>query len=112
MPKEFDRMTESVEENLPAVQERFAQYNKEFFPERSPEFFCLELCGEAGELANLEKKIWKGKDIEFDRLADEAADVFIALVNYANARGIELSRAVADKLARIEEKRARKEEKD
>ncbi|HOK14577.1 MAG TPA: hypothetical protein PK007_06595, partial [Candidatus Kapabacteria bacterium] len=70
-----------------------------------PEFFCLELNGEAGELANLEKKIWKGKLVQLEQVADEAADTFIALLNYANSRKINLAEAVAKKLKIIEQKR-------
>ncbi len=82
-------------------------YQKDHFPERSPEFFALELCGEAGEVANLEKKLWKGRKEEVSdaALAEEAADAFIALLNYANARGIDLADAVYEKLLKIEEKR-------
>ena len=93
------------EENLNLIQTEFDNYQKQNFPERPPEFFCLELNGEAGELANLEKKKWKGKDIPFENLADEAADVFIALMNYSNSRGIDLGKAVATKLEKIENKR-------
>jgi NTP pyrophosphatase (non-canonical NTP hydrolase) len=100
-----------VLEHTGPVQQGFAEYQNTHFTARNPEFFCLELCGEAGELANMEKKLWKGKDISFDALADEAADVYIALHNYANARGIDLAHAVASKLARIEEKRADLEQK-
>lgn len=96
---------EAVEELFPAIQREFDRYQIACFPVRSPEFFCLELCGEAGELANLEKKQWKGKDISHERLSDEAADVLIALCNYANARGINLGEAVGIKLRKIEEKR-------
>jgi NTP pyrophosphatase (non-canonical NTP hydrolase) len=93
------------EEKLEVIQNYFDDYQKRFFGERTGEFFCLELNGEAGELANLEKKKWKGKDIEMTDLADEAADVFIALMNYSNARGIDLGSAVKRKLERIEKKR-------
>lgn len=92
-------------DRLEEIQEHFELYQKQNFPERSPEFFCLELNGEAGELANLEKKIWKGKDITFESIADEAADVFIALINYSNARKINLGQAVSQKLQKIEAKR-------
>ncbi len=95
----------SSQSHLADLQELFRVYQEAAFPSRSPEFFCLELCGEAGELANLEKKRWKGKDIAQERLGDEAADVFIALMNYSNARGIDLGEAVRAKLLRIEEKR-------
>ncbi len=90
-----------VSANVVSVQKAFDSYQNACFTARPPEFFCLELCGEAGELANLEKKLWKGADISMDRVSDEAADVLISLMNYANARGIDLASAVADKLSRI-----------
>jgi NTP pyrophosphatase (non-canonical NTP hydrolase) len=88
------------------IQNGFDDYQNQCFTERSPEFFCLELNGECGELANLEKKVWKGKNIEHVKFEDEAADVFIALMNYCNARKINLQKAVSDKLVRIENLRA------
>lgn len=102
----------AIEEHFPKMnfyvselQQEFDGYQKAYFPMRSPEFFCLELNGEAGELANFEKKIWKGKDIPHECLADEAADVLIALMNYANSREIDLAAAVAKKLRKIDRKR-------
>lgn len=94
-----------IETALSVVQSRFHAYQSAKFVQRPAEFFALELCGEAGELANLEKKRWKGKQIAEEALQDEAADVLIALMNYANARGINLAEAVVTKLQRIEEKR-------
>jgi len=99
------KLQDVVEESLSASQLEFDTYQKECFPERPPEFFCLELNGEAGELANKEKKIWKGLDISYDELADEAADVFIALMNYSNSRRIDIGKAVAQKLKKIDDKR-------
>ena len=40
-------------------------------------------------------------------LAEEAADATIALLNYANARGIDLAAEVERKMSKIEEKRRR-----
>ena len=104
-------MLKLVNESLTKVQEKFDAYQKEFFPERTPEFFCLELNGEAGELANAEKKRWKGKPVPDEIFSDEAADVLIALMNYSNARKIDLGQAVADKLKKIEAKRKELAEK-
>ncbi|MEE9276230.1 MAG: hypothetical protein V3V62_13070 [bacterium] len=84
------------------LQEEFQAYQRAAFPEREPRFFALELCGEAGELANLEKKAWKGRAVDEARFADEAADVVIAILNYANARGVDLSEAVSEKMAKID----------
>ncbi|MFZ9518875.1 MAG: hypothetical protein ACO3A4_00200 [Silvanigrellaceae bacterium] len=82
-------------------------YQLRAFGQRSASFFALELAGECGELANLEKKLWRDPNcaIEPRAIADEAADVFIALMNYCNARGIDLEPSVVDKLRRIEERR-------
>ncbi len=96
---------------ISAVQDNFNSYQQKFFTARTPEFFCLELNGEAGELANLEKKKWKGREVEQERFEDEAADVFIALMNYSNARNINLGKAVYSKLQAIEQKRCELEAK-
>ncbi len=95
-------------EGLQGTQRSFAAYQEKAFPPRSPEFFALELCGECGELANLEKKIWRDPGRRDDcrkELPHEAADVFIALMNYCNARGIDLQQSVVAKLQVIEKRR-------
>ncbi len=106
-----EEFLEPIESALGRVQSLFDVYQNEKFERRSAEFFCLELCGEAGELANLQKKRWKGKAIDDAHIADEAADVLIALMNYANAAGVNLAEAVASKLERIERKRCELEER-
>jgi NTP pyrophosphatase (non-canonical NTP hydrolase) len=88
---------------LGPVQAGFDAYQRACFPARPPEFFALELNGEAGELANDEKKAWTGREVPAERFVDEAADVFIALMNYCNARGIDLGPAVAHKMRQIEQ---------
>lgn len=95
----------NIEGQINQIQSQFGEYQNSYFPERSPEFFCLELNGEAGELANAEKKRWKGRYVDDEVYANEAADVFIALMNYANARGIDLSKAIKKKLLKIEKER-------
>ena len=57
-------------EGLRTLQRQFDTYQQAAFPERPSHFFSLELCGEAGELANLEKKVWKGRDIPEDHFCD------------------------------------------
>ncbi|MCO5249998.1 MAG: hypothetical protein M9949_01080 [Candidatus Kapabacteria bacterium] len=98
-------LMEIVAEALERVQLGFDDYQKECFISRPSEFFCLELNGEAGELANIEKKAWKGKEIPHEQFESEVADVLIALMNYCNAKGVNLGQAVSDKLKLIEEKR-------
>ena len=107
----FSNLSESVKNNLTEVQKLFDEYQKKNFPVRTPEFFCLELNGEAGELANAEKKKWKGKDVNDNIFKEEAADVFITLMNYANSRNINLSEAVKEKLLTIEKTRQELDEK-
>ena len=58
-----------------------------------------------GELANLEKKVWKGRTVDDADFRDEAADVCIALLNFANSREIDLADAVRSKMKRIDERR-------
>ena len=102
-----NRQKEPSPLGLKKIQNEFDNYQKNAFEERTPSFFSLELCGECGELANLEKKIWRdpSKEIDMEKLSDEAADVFIALINYCNTRKINLEESVTAKLKRIEEKR-------
>jgi len=102
---EISKLLSDARKGLIDIQKGFDDYQNSFFPQRTPEFFCLELNGEAGELANIEKKQWKGREIDPAQFADEAADVFIALMNYSNARGIDLGQAVVTKLEKIEAKR-------
>jgi NTP pyrophosphatase (non-canonical NTP hydrolase) len=94
-------------ENLNLIQKDFLNYQNQAFPKREPAFFSLELAGECGELANCEKKIWRdpSKALDKNKLADEAADVFIALMNYCNSREINLEFAVENKLIEIEKRR-------
>lgn len=101
----LNELINEAQNGLSKIQSLFDQYQNTYFEKRSPEFFCLELNGEAGELANNEKKQWKGRAIEHKQFEDEAADVLIALMNYSNARGVDLANAVARKLQTIEHKR-------
>ena len=87
---------------LGTLQAEFMRYQRTAFPRRPPRFFALELAGETGELANLEKKVWKGRRVDEADFTDEAADVCIALLNFANSRGIDLARAVERKMRRID----------
>ena len=103
-PKELEFLNKA-EPQVDEIQQGFDRYQEACFTARAPEFFALELCGEAGELANLEKKRWKGKNVDRRQFEDEAADVFIALMNYCNAAEIDLGSAVADKVREIERRR-------
>ena len=68
-------------------------------------FFALGLSGEAGELANLFKKLWRG-DFTLAQVkgsvAEEMADVAIYLVLLAHVCGVDLDAACAAKQAEVE----------
>lgn len=107
-----DTATDSASALLPAsygglgtLQAEFRRYQEAAFPHRPPRFFALELAGETGELANLEKKVWKGRYVNEADFVDEAADVCIALLNFANSRGIDLAAAVERKMRHIDTRR-------
>lgn len=105
MSDDASKLLPAAYEGLAKLQGEFNAYQKAGFPARGSAFFALELNGEAGELANLEKKAWKGKEISAARFEDEAADVLIALINYANARRIDLGEAVRQKMQSIDHNR-------
>ena len=90
---------------LGTLQTEFQRYQEAAFPHRPSRFFALELAGETGELANLEKKVWKGRQVDEADFVDEAADVCIALLNFANSRGIDLAAAVEHKMRHIDSRR-------
>ena len=92
-------------DGLATLQTEFLRYQQAAFPHRPSRFFALELAGETGELANLEKKVWKGRRVDEADFVDEAADVCIALLNFANSRGIDLAAAVEHKMRRIDRRR-------
>ncbi len=65
-----------------------------------PYFGGLELCGEAGELANLLKKDWRGDAGDrADAIAMELADVAIVTSFLARDLGVDLEAAIYAKLA-------------
>lgn len=101
------RLKEPEVGGITKIQKGFDDYQNHAFGNRQPQFFALELCGEAGELANLEKKLWRDprRDVDMQKLSDEAADVFIALMNYCNARGVNLEESLKNKLRRVENMR-------
>lgn len=66
-------------------------------------FFCLEFIGEAGELANLIKKLKReqlglnGSRTNNKEIMNEVADCLITLVNLTNSLGIDLKSATTNK---------------
>ncbi len=101
-PDRASRVLPADYDGLRTLQAEFDRYQRAAFPTRSSRFFALELAGETGELANLEKKRWKGREVDAADFEDEAADVCIALLNFVNSRKIDLARAVRRKMRKID----------
>ncbi len=104
-PDSASRILPAAYDGIRTLQDEFDLYQNAAFPARSSRFFALELAGETGELANLEKKTWKGRDVDAADFEDEAADVCIALLNFVNSRKIDLARAVRQKMRTIDRRR-------
>jgi dCTP diphosphatase len=98
-----ERLDPLVQEVRAFVAERdWAQFH-------SPRNLAMALSVEAGEL--LELFLWSRDDgpqpaveARVPKVADEAADVFLCLLNLCDRMGIDLEAALHDKLARAREK--------
>ena len=72
-------------------------------------FLALAICGEAGELANLVKKIWRGDEVDSEEIRDEIADIRIYLEHLARHLKLDLDAACERKLEVVAERLDAKE---
>jgi NTP pyrophosphatase (non-canonical NTP hydrolase) len=72
-------------------------------------FLTLAICGEAGELANLIKKSWRGDAIDLEKVRHEIADIRIYLNQLATHLGFDIDDACKEKLHIVGERIAAKE---
>src|SRR5688500_17210763 len=72
-------------------------------------FLALAICGEAGELANLIKKVWRGDAVDPGDIQNEIADIRIYLEHLARHLDIDLDVACERKLDEVAERLALKE---
>ena len=72
-------------------------------------FLGLAICGEAGELANLLKKKWRGDSVDAAQLRDEIADIRIYLEHIARHLHIDIDEACSQKLDVVAERLVEKE---
>src|SRR4051794_31379741 len=77
--------------------------------EEAVNFLALAICGEAGELANLVKKMWQGDDVDLDQLRDEIADIRIYLEHLAHHLEFDIDRACENKVDVVAARLAAKE---
>ena len=99
------------------MQARVAAFDAERFRSLGPGYVALNLAGEAGELANVVKKLWRSdpriglpegyEQIDSThraQISDELADVVMMSLVLANHLGIDVADALARKLAIIDER--------
>lgn len=93
------------------LKKKVAQFvaEREWQQFHTPKNLSMNLCREASEL--MEKFIWandKNADQELtenrQEIEDEAADVLMALLAFANASNIDLARALEHKMKEVEQK--------
>jgi NTP pyrophosphatase (non-canonical NTP hydrolase) len=76
--------------------------NKLTTSEEQERFYALAIAGEAGELANLYKKQWRGDEIKHDDVVQELADIRIYLEHLARVLHVDLDEACEVKLAIVQ----------
>ena len=99
------------------MQETVAKFDASRFQSLGPGYIALSLAGEAGELANVVKKIWRvdpqvGQPSGYDAIpaehraliADELADVVMLSLVLANHLDLDIEAAIEHKLAAIDER--------
>jgi NTP pyrophosphatase (non-canonical NTP hydrolase) len=99
------------------MQQRVARFDAERFQSLGPGYLALSVAGEAGELANLMKKLWRldpdiGARNGFDAIpadqraliADELADVMMLSIVLANHLGIDVEQELSRKLKVVDER--------
>ena len=73
-------------------------------------FLALAICGEAGELANLIKKLWRGDAVEEAEIRDEIADIRIYLEHLSRHLRIDLDYECDRKLDEVANRLTAKEQ--
>jgi NTP pyrophosphatase (non-canonical NTP hydrolase) len=99
------------------MQEHVAEFDAQRFRSLGPGYVALNIAGEAGELANVMKKIWRTDTRIADAegygvitgeqrtlIADEIADVMMLTLVLANHLRIDVEAEVQRKLAVIDER--------
>jgi NTP pyrophosphatase (non-canonical NTP hydrolase) len=72
-------------------------------------FLALAVCGEAGELGNLIKKMWLSEPVDDQKLRDEIADIRIYLEHIAHHLQVDIDQACEHKVEVVAKRIAAKE---
>ncbi len=67
-------------------------------------FLVLALCGEAGELANLMKKNWRGAPTNWSDVVKELADIGAYAFMIASELGVDLETEILRKVKEVEQR--------
>lgn len=103
VPIEEHRARKLMEHTQPLKQLKGANYLrgkygfKHEIKDWNPAEWACAVAGEVGELCNLVKKLNRGDEIDFEEIADEAADVLIYLDILCQRLGIDLTNALVNK---------------
>jgi NTP pyrophosphatase (non-canonical NTP hydrolase) len=105
------------DEDMWEMQERIARFDSERFQSLGPGYLALSIAGEAGELANVMKKLWRkdpaiGRPEGFDlaaredreQIGDEIADIVMLCVVLANHLQIDVEAELERKLKVIDDR--------
>jgi NTP pyrophosphatase (non-canonical NTP hydrolase) len=101
------------QERAKGIHERFVRLSQAkgglVTPDEVTHYLALAICGEAGELANLIKKAWRGDVVDPAAIRDELADIRIYLEHLARHLGIDLDHACSLKLDEVVQRLAKRE---
>jgi NTP pyrophosphatase (non-canonical NTP hydrolase) len=99
------------------IQQEVANFDTQRFQSLGPGYLALSLAGEAGELANFVKKLWRqhasiGQAGGFDAIspdqrraiANELADVMLLSIVFCNHLGLDVEEEIIEKLRIIDER--------
>src|SRR2546422_1323211 len=99
------------------IQKEIGEFDAQRFTSLGPGYLALNLAGEAGELANFIKKLWRQdpavggpqgfaalSESERALVADELADIAILAMVFANHLGIDVESEARKKLAVIDQR--------
>ena len=66
-------------------------------------YLCLAMCGECGEVANLQKKMIRDKTDHTERILEELGDVLYYVATYAEKLGSSLDQIAHANLEKLKE---------
>lgn len=106
MPQSWQKLAPAINQRFIKLAQRKGNLNT---PDEITRFLVLAICGEAGELANLLKKQWRGDVANPWDIWNEMADIRIYLEHLAENLGIDLDVICTNKLEQVAQRLDTKE---